>query len=78
MNYTLLIPIRDKIVNHNTQATNMWLLNITKCPSSSCAKLGTLKSGTKVEIVGTDSKTSLYKIKYKNSYGYVSNDYINL
>ena len=53
-------------------------LNVKKGPSTSYARLGTLKSVTKVEIVGTDSKTGWYKIKYKNGYGYVSNNYINL
>ena len=53
-------------------------LNVRKGPSTSYSILGTLPSGTKVEIVGTDSKTGWYKIKYKNDYGYVSNDYITI
>ncbi|WP_297132556.1 SH3 domain-containing protein, partial [Terrisporobacter sp.] len=53
-------------------------LNVRKGPSTSYSILGTLPSGTKVEIVGTDSKTGWYKIKYKNDYGYVSNDYITV
>lgn len=53
-------------------------LNVRKDLSSSYTELGTLKSCTTVEIVGTNSKTSWYKIKYKNGYGYVSNNYINL
>ncbi|MBC6696205.1 SH3 domain-containing protein [Terrisporobacter mayombei] len=53
-------------------------LNVRKGPSTSYSILGTLASGSKVEIVGTDSKTGWYKIKYKNDYGYVSNDYITI
>lgn len=53
-------------------------LNVIKDSSSSYDKLGTLKFGTKIEIVSSDSKTGWYKIKYKNGYGYVSNNYINL
>ena len=53
-------------------------LNVRKGPSTSYTILGTLASGTKVEIVATDSKTGWYKIKYKNDYGYVSNIYITI
>ena len=53
-------------------------LNVRKGPSTSYDKVGYLASGSKVEIVGTDSKTGWYKIKYNNSYAYVSNLYVTV
>ena len=53
-------------------------LNVRKGPSTSYSKVGYLKSGTNVEIVGKDSKTGWYKIKYNNGYAYVSNEYVTI
>ena len=53
-------------------------VNVRKGPSTSYDKVGYLASGTKVEIVDTDSKTGWYKIKYNNSYAYVSNKYVSI
>lgn len=40
--------------------------------------IGTLTTGTQVQIVGQDSTTGWYKIKYNNDYGYVSNKYVQI
>ena len=53
-------------------------LNVRKGPSTSYASLGKLSQGATVQIVGTDSATGWYKIKYRTGYGYVSNKYIKL
>lgn len=52
-------------------------LTVRKTSSSTSTKLGTLKKGSKVEIVDV-TYNGIYKIKYKNSYGYVDGKYINL
>ncbi|MDQ0150487.1 N-acetylmuramoyl-L-alanine amidase [Eubacterium multiforme] len=49
-------------------------LNIRKGPSTKNSIIGSLKRGSKVEIVSTSK--GWHKIKYKNGYGYVSADYI--
>ena len=51
---------------------------IRKGPSTSYVSLGKLAQGATVQIVGTDSATGWYKIKYRTGYGYVSNKYIKL
>ena len=53
-------------------------LNVRKGPSTSYTKLGTLSKGSTVQIVGQDSSTGWYKIKYKSGYGYISNKYVKL
>ena len=53
-------------------------LNVRKGPSTSYAKVGYLTSGSKVEIIETDSKTGWYKIKYNGGYAYVSNQYVTV
>ena len=53
-------------------------LNVRKGPSTSYASLGKLAQGATVQIVGTDSATGWYKIKYGTGYGYVSNKYVKL
>ncbi|WP_434799405.1 SH3 domain-containing protein [Terrisporobacter vanillatitrophus] len=53
-------------------------VNVRSGPSTSYAKVGYLNGGTKVEIVGTDSKTGWYKIKYNNGYAYVSDSYVRV
>lgn len=59
-------------------ATATGNVNVRKGPSTNYASLGVLKVGQKVEILGTDSKTGWYKIKYNNGYGYVSNKYLKI
>ena len=56
---------------------NVNSLTVRKTSSSKSTKLGTLKKGAKVEIVDV-TYNGIYKIKYKNSYGYVDGKYINL
>ena len=50
-------------------------LNVRKGPSTSYGVIGGLSKGAKVEIVEV-STTGWYKIKFKNEYGYVSNQYV--
>lgn len=49
-------------------------LNVRASSYSTAKKLGTLKKGDKVSVVG--SSKGWYKIKYKNGYGYVSASYV--
>ncbi len=53
-------------------------VNVRKGPSTNYTSLGILKAGQKAEILGTDSATGWYKIKYNNGYGYVSNKYLKI
>ena len=59
-------------------ATATGNVNVRKGPSTNYTSLGVLKIGQKVEILGTDSATGWYKIKYNNGYGYVSNKYLKI
>ena len=52
-------------------------LNVRSKPNTSGKILGTLKNGTSVTILGTESN-GWYKISYKNGTGYVSNKYISV
>jgi probable enterotoxin B len=51
-------------------------VNVRQGPSGSTEKLGYLSSGEEVEIVGEEG--SYYKIKYKDSYGYVYGTYVEM
>ena len=51
-------------------------LNIRKGPSTKNTIIGSLKRGSKVEIISTSK--GWHKIKYKNGYGYVSSDYVKI
>lgn len=59
-------------------ATATGNVHVRKGPSTNYTSLGVLKIGQKVEILGTDSATGWYKIKYNNGYGYVSNKYLKI
>ena len=59
-------------------ATATGHVHVRKGPSTNYTSLGVLKVGQKVEILGTDSATGWYKIKYNNGYGYVSNKYLKI
>lgn len=52
-------------------------LNVRTGGSTSYEKIGYLKKGGKVEIVGKAS-SGWYKIKYNGSYAYISNKYVKL
>ena len=66
----------NKEVAYTATGTTTTNLTVRKTASTSSTKLGTLKKGTKVNIV---AKTSYwYKIKYKDGYAYVSNKYITI
>ena len=52
-------------------------LNVRKGSSTSSLRIGSIKKGTTVEIVGQASN-GWYKIKYSNSYGYISNQYVQI
>ena len=64
----------DEVIAKGTTTGN---LNVRKGAGTSYASIGVLKKGTKVEIVKKDSN-GWYKIKYNNSYGYVSGKYVKL
>lgn len=51
-------------------------LNVRKGAGTSFSKIGSLKKGSKVNIIGNATK-GWYKIQYKNGYGYVSAKYIS-
>ncbi|MEW9077122.1 SH3 domain-containing protein [Terrisporobacter glycolicus] len=51
-------------------------LNVRSGPSTSYGVIGTITSGTNVEVL--DRSGSWYKISYNNTYGYVSGTYITL
>lgn len=53
-------------------------VNVRSGASTDYDIIGTLTTGTKVQIVGQDSVTGWYKIKYNNDYGYVSNKYVQI
>ena len=53
-------------------------VNVRSGASTDYDILGTLTTGTQVQIVGQDSTTGWYKIKYNNDYGYVSNKYVQI
>ena len=52
-------------------------LNVRNGSSISASRIGSVKKGTTVEIVGQASN-GWYKIKYSNGYGYVSNQYVQV
>ena len=64
----------DEVIAKGTTTGN---LNVRKGAGTSYASIGVLKKGTKVEIVKKESN-GWYKIKYNNSYGYVSGKYVKL
>ena len=51
-------------------------LNIRSGPGTTYKVVGVMKRGDKCDILGTDSKTGWYNIKYKSITGYASNKYI--
>lgn len=53
------------------------VVNVRKTSSAKGKKLGTLKFGTKVKVIGQDRNTGWYKIKYKGGTGWVSNSYLS-
>lgn len=53
-------------------------VNVRSGASTDYAVIGTLTTGTQVQIVGQDNTTGWYKIKYNNDYGYVSNKYVQI
>lgn len=53
-------------------------VNVRSGASTDYDVIGTLTTGTQVQIVGQDSTTGWYKIKYNNDYGYVSNKYVQI
>lgn len=55
---------------------NTTSLNVRKSPSTSSAKIGSLKNGETVEIISTSN--GWHKIKFNNNYGYVSSKYITI
>jgi len=52
-------------------------INVRKGPNTTYAKIGSLKKNAKVSIVAKTSN-NWYKIKFNNSYAYVSSQYVTL
>lgn len=61
----------------NRGSVNVTTLSLRKSASTSSAKLGTLNKGDRVQIVQRKSN-GWYKIRYKNSYAYISSKYVKL
>lgn len=53
-------------------------LNVRTGPSTDYPAIGKVDPEVKIEIIGEDSKTGWYKIKFENDYGYVYNKYVTL
>lgn len=53
-------------------------LNVRSETNASSSVITTLKNGTIVQVIGQDTKTQWYKIKYNNKTGYVHNEYIKI
>jgi probable enterotoxin B len=70
--YGTYIEIKEKVIALGTSKG----VNVRQGPSGSTEKLGYLSSGEEVEIVGEEG--SYYKIKYKDSYGYVYGTYVEM
>ena len=60
----------------NTGTVNADVLNVRSGASTSHSIIGSLKSGSKVEI--TETANGWHKIKYNNTQGYVSADFIKI
>ncbi|WP_455542706.1 SH3 domain-containing protein [Intestinibacter sp.] len=67
-------PSGDKVIATGITTGN---LNVRSGSAASYTRLGTLVNGSRVEIVEKLSN-GWYKIKYNNSYGYVSGTYVKL
>ena len=52
-------------------------LNVRSSSSAKGKKLGTLKFGTKVKVIGQDRNTGWYKIKYKGKTAWVNKSYVS-
>ena len=74
--YVTLDKNDNKEVAYTATGTTTTNLTVRKSASTSSTKLGTLKKGTKVNIVAKTS--SWYKIKYKDRYAYVSSKYVTI
>ena len=64
-----------KVINRGSVSANT--LNVRKSASTSSTKLGTLNKGDRVQIVQKQSR-GWYKIRYKDSYAYISSKYVKL
>lgn len=53
-------------------------LNVRSEANSSSSIITKLANGTKVQVIGQDTKTNWYKIKHNSKTGYVSNKYIKI
>ncbi len=67
-------PSGDKVIATGITTGN---LNVRSGSAATYTRLGTLVKGSKVEVVQKLSN-GWYKIKYNNSYGYVSGTYVKL
>ena len=73
-NYIKLTP-SIKVISGGTVTAKS--INLRKSASTSSTKLGTLNKGSKVQIVEKQSN-GWYKIRYKDSYAYISSKYVKI
>ena len=67
-------PSEEKVIATGVTTEN---LNVRSGAGANYTRIGGLTKGAKVEIVKKESN-GWYKIKYNNSYGYVSGEYVKL
>lgn len=73
-NETTQLAAQTQSTQKKYMKVNASNLNIRSTPSTSAKKLGSLKRGTKVEVI--EQSGIWYKINYKNGYGWCSGDYL--
>lgn len=54
------------------------VLNVRNKANTNSSIITTLRNGTKVQVIGKDTKTGWYKINYNGKIGFVSNKYIQI
>ena len=74
---TVKLKITNPVKKLNKTMYTKSVVNVRKTSSAKGKKLGTLKFGTKVKVIGQDRNTGWYKIKYKGGTGWVSNSYLS-
>lgn len=74
---TVKLKITNPVEKVNKTMYTKSVVNVHKTSSAKGKKLGTLKFGTKVKVIGQDRNTGWYKIKYKGGTGWVSNSYLS-
>ena len=74
---TVKLKIINPVKKVNKTMYAKSVVNVRKTSTAKGKKLGTLKFGTKVKVIGQDRNTGWYKIKYKGGTGWVNNSYLS-